>query len=892
MAPASSNMGGTTLPSLQAATQGISGSKAASARGQAPPTFLPPQPASARLNQTNRSGFGIASGPLSGHELHLDDEVFSAEEDDVREMYRKHAGRMFEEMREGFLREVVALRQEASKSLRKGVGAAAAGPPPDAYKVEQLQQEVRALSRLMQSESGAAHKAVLTPLWKERALKEIAQGELKAVCVGEVEKAFSSFGTNVIEKEVESVLQKMQAAGEGPWEQPIQRASEAMRTASMDAMSTLSAMKTALQKQADDVLRRLEQLEGRYDAFAATSQGVDARIGQQLAVASGVRDGLLKDVERLRAQMTEDSEKQSEALRAIKVFTSAAKEVADNAHLRIDAAQHQMEQRLAKGLTAASVEAETMAKETSEAAQRLEAELRRLCDVRIHECARIAEAKAADLERLLQTKTGDLEQLLQKRSEEIRQTCSQAFEAHKMAYQKTEGELRVLCHATAERTSASCVELKKFGDKLVGDIKAADTAVLEAAIAKAKELDGAMRSLRADMQKELRQTQDIFTVKIGACSRAEENLGRSIELAVEELKGSLSAIDGKLSDCQKTVEESGHQSRKAQLQADKAVSDAGRALAQVSNLEAASKAGAQVAANAVEAASRGEAASREHVVGLQALDNRTLLLSNRVEQLLDMLATAQSSIQSAHQDFMAIVPRLNVVESQVRMGVDDAKSFVDVNAQQQAARITALEDLARSVNSKVQELSAKFSVTDNEATHTKSELRNLQSSILDSSTHRESALQQQTTRLAALEGQANWLGSQFKELLDACAATAADAKRARADLQAVSSDVSRVSSQTWETSKRLESVGEKICAVQTVSQHAQAEIRAISSRVEDVGSAARSALDSVKSLQVSLCVVRMILVMNTASACRICNDLTAVRRFVKLGETCRLLPCQ
>mmetsp|Transcript_89696 Transcript_89696/g.155200 ORF Transcript_89696/g.155200 Transcript_89696/m.155200 type:complete len:775 (+) Transcript_89696:129-2453(+) len=111
-----------------------------------------------------------------------------------------------------------------SPSTREGAGGSTLSE-----RVARQQDEIKALSRLVKSEFGAAKKAALTPMWKERALQEIAQGELRAVCADEVGKAFRDFACAFSEREAEAAVTRLCESGATPMESRLRAELEVVR---------------------------------------------------------------------------------------------------------------------------------------------------------------------------------------------------------------------------------------------------------------------------------------------------------------------------------------------------------------------------------------------------------------------------------------------------------------------------------------------------------------------------------------------------------------------------------------------------------------------------------------------------------------------------------------
>lgn len=159
-------------------------------------------------------------------------------EETVRAVYKRHAQSFFEDIKEGFLKEAAALRKQAQKALVRATGhhvddhepaEAGGGRAGDlrrqhqvvaalAAKLEKQNEELQSLSRHVHAESSSAKKAVLTPVWKERALHDIAKAELRNVCAEEVRHAFKDLANSFDDQRVEATVTRLSEAGRLPWE--------------------------------------------------------------------------------------------------------------------------------------------------------------------------------------------------------------------------------------------------------------------------------------------------------------------------------------------------------------------------------------------------------------------------------------------------------------------------------------------------------------------------------------------------------------------------------------------------------------------------------------------------------------------------------------------------
>lgn len=163
------------------------------------------------------------------------------EEEIVRAIYQKHAHAFFDEMKESFAKESSALRRQALKMISKSTAQAstssqhledsspvshelqaelerlrqevndlreASGQASNGKlrslgeKVQQHQNDLKAISKHLKAESAAVKKATLTPVWKERTLQEIAHGELRSVCEEQVIKVFEEFRGELVKKHI------------------------------------------------------------------------------------------------------------------------------------------------------------------------------------------------------------------------------------------------------------------------------------------------------------------------------------------------------------------------------------------------------------------------------------------------------------------------------------------------------------------------------------------------------------------------------------------------------------------------------------------------------------------------------------------------------------------
>jgi len=142
--------------------------------------------------------------------------------------------------------------------------------PALAERVTRVQEEVGALMRHVRSEATAAKKAALIPMWKERALQEIAQGELRAVCAEEVNRAFRDFTSCSLD---ESLFAPM-----------------VLRMCEGEAAASESRLRAELRGLSADLSRRLEEVE-------ATAAGAAEKVGA-ISTALGERIGGLEVAQR------------------------------------------------------------------------------------------------------------------------------------------------------------------------------------------------------------------------------------------------------------------------------------------------------------------------------------------------------------------------------------------------------------------------------------------------------------------------------------------------------------------------------------------------------------------------------------------------------------------
>mmetsp|Transcript_10151 Transcript_10151/g.22859 ORF Transcript_10151/g.22859 Transcript_10151/m.22859 type:complete len:1338 (-) Transcript_10151:124-4137(-) len=232
-------------------------------------------PSGAGAPPARASKDGGASAKTAGAGLQVDDGM---EEERIRSLYAKQAMLMMEEMRETFTRDLLQMRgqmqeaiadvsvalqpgqaagmqladvqihltnlQRQVQELQAGFRRARPGPGPTiqaddrsspgvekaaatanlSERVGKQQKELRALAELVRTEFTTAKKATLTPMWKERIIQELAQGELRAVCADEVGKGFRELTASFHEREVRAALLRLEAGGAAPWEPALNTA--------------------------------------------------------------------------------------------------------------------------------------------------------------------------------------------------------------------------------------------------------------------------------------------------------------------------------------------------------------------------------------------------------------------------------------------------------------------------------------------------------------------------------------------------------------------------------------------------------------------------------------------------------------------------------------------
>jgi len=361
-------------------------------------------------------------------------------EDTVRAVYKKHAQAFFEDIKEGFLREATTLRKHAQKALASVAshaawevdgldasshagGADQKGKHPAvtlAARLDKQQEDLKNLTRHVQTEFAFAKKATLTPMWKERTLQEIAQGELRVVCAEEVGRAFKDLAASFDERQVEAAILRLCAAGPMPWETKMQnevrelgehcdkqfrelslradestaaravlvdccnameqrQRAEAERLGSLckevqglrsDQLSSIAAQMEGFRSHLNSVDERVRQLSSQVDESVGqlTSQ-VDDRFGQLTSQGAA-----------MRADLSREAEERSDGVAHIKTITADLAE-------RIQACE-------GKAADAAQVAAAS-AKDTAEAAA-LAQEARRVADeVATQAHSALADASAA-----------------------------------------------------------------------------------------------------------------------------------------------------------------------------------------------------------------------------------------------------------------------------------------------------------------------------------------------------------------------------------------------------------------------------------------------------------------------------------------------------------------
>jgi len=335
------------------------------------------------------------------------------DEQTIRTVYKKHAQHFFEEVKEGFLKEAALLRKQTQKALARTGGAwegdseisapavanlqaqisvlqrqlvemqtgarpivsdAHAGPCNAGsvvvatssleHRLARQQDEIKALARDVRNGSACARQAVLTPMWKERALQEIAQGELRTVCADEVGKAFQEFSTAFSEREVEAAVTRFCDSGSAPWEDRLRaevrcwgedlarqlselalRDDEAKR-----AEAALEKRLATVEEEIGSATARLEGIVKRVDANEKRSKGTEAFAAQlhnSMAVES---EETMRTRGRLEEHQTRQRalSKQVEDLQSALTATVAAGQRAEDVALGVDAARTAEAARIAE----------------------------------------------------------------------------------------------------------------------------------------------------------------------------------------------------------------------------------------------------------------------------------------------------------------------------------------------------------------------------------------------------------------------------------------------------------------------------------------------------------------------------------------------------------------
>lgn len=281
-----------------------------------------------RKSLPRSGGRGGSQPPLSARlPPRTDPQQLLPHEETVRAVYKKHAQTFFEEIKQGFLKEAATLRKQAQKALTRTVstawdsedqeggaqlpgihaqvialqrqvaalqGAAEGGPSRDGAsgsadhlaglhaRMEKQQEDLRNLSKHVQHELVSAKKATLTPMWKERALQEIAQGELRGVCAEEVSKSFKELAASFDDRQVDAAIRRLCEAGPMPWE-------TALRAEMGQATGRLAGQIRELSLRADEgsharavLLERFAGLEEKHRADWRKLEGLSADHGEKL----------------------------------------------------------------------------------------------------------------------------------------------------------------------------------------------------------------------------------------------------------------------------------------------------------------------------------------------------------------------------------------------------------------------------------------------------------------------------------------------------------------------------------------------------------------------------------------------------------------------------------
>lgn len=159
-------------------------------------------------------------------------------------------------------------------------------------RVTKQQDELRSISHYLKKELTSAKKAVLTPVWKEKALQDIAQGELKTVCVEEVGRIFKEFIADFKESTLKPVVRDI--------------FSDEMTSRDLEIRHQIQEVRHSLAADNRDTARRVEHQISQQMLLGQRADGLEERQRQGVwaleQLAEELRGAVSAEVGELRGQ--------------------------------------------------------------------------------------------------------------------------------------------------------------------------------------------------------------------------------------------------------------------------------------------------------------------------------------------------------------------------------------------------------------------------------------------------------------------------------------------------------------------------------------------------------------------------------------------------------------
>jgi hypothetical protein len=159
-------------------------------------------------------------------------------------------------------------------------------------RVAKQQEELRSISRYLKTELTSAKKAALTPVWKEKALQDIAQGELRTVCVEEVTRIFKDFTEHFKENTLKPVVCEI--------------FSSEMTSRDIEIRHQIQEVRHTLSADNRDLSRRIEDALSQQTLMGQRADGLEERQRQGVwaleQLAEELRGAVSAEVGELRGQ--------------------------------------------------------------------------------------------------------------------------------------------------------------------------------------------------------------------------------------------------------------------------------------------------------------------------------------------------------------------------------------------------------------------------------------------------------------------------------------------------------------------------------------------------------------------------------------------------------------